>query len=471
MSTPRRHVLFIFSFVAGCMNMDMSLPPAIPMIEPPPWDGTLATTTAPDENPDPRIVEVTITASIAETEYLPGQRVRVWAYNGSVPGPTIAANAGDRVIVHFRNQLDEDTTIHWHGLRLPNAMDGTARVMAPVPVGGTFEYDFVVPDAGTFWYHPHVRSDLQMERGLYGAIVIGDPRAASLGETTAESIVLDDVRVNVDTGALEEFIDERAMMMGREGNLVLVNGRRSNVGVVARAGERRRWRIVNAANARFFKISLVGGTMVRVGGDGGALRAPEPTGEILLTSGERADVLVSVDAPSTTATLRAEPYERASNAGATAPVDLIRLVASAQPAVTPPGLAASLADIATLDAPAVTRTLELGEKMQGHKMVFTINGAAFPNVPIVSSKTRTVERWKIVNKTDMDHPFHLHGFRFQREGVPEWKDSINVREKTTLDLLVEFDDRGGTATGGWMYHCHILEHEEGGMMAEVDVAQ
>lgn len=456
--------------LAACMNMDMSLPPAIPVIEPPACDGSLAVPRATDENPDPRVVEVTITASVVETEYLPGQRVQVWAYNGTVPGPTIEANVGDRVIVHFRNQLAEDTTIHWHGVRVPNAMDGTARVMMPVPAGGTFVYDFVVPDAGTFWYHPHVRGDVQMERGLYGTIVARDRSAPPLGEAVAEQLVLDDVRVNVETGALEEFIDDRAMMMGREGNLVLANGRRSNVGVAARAGERRLWRIVNAANARYFKLVMIDGTMVRVGSDGGALGAPESTDEILLTPGERADILVTVPTPSTTAILRAQPYERASMAGATTPVDLVRLVASSQPAITAPPLPATLTSIPTLTAPTLTRTLELGEKMKDDKMTFTINGAAFPTVPVVTARVRDVERWTIVNDTDMDHPFHLHGFRFQAEGVAEWKDTINVPENKTLNLLVELDDRAGSSIGGWMYHCHILEHEEGGMMGELSVA-
>jgi FtsP/CotA-like multicopper oxidase with cupredoxin domain len=127
-----------------------------------------------DENPDPSIVEVTLTASETTVSMIDGSNQTVWAYNGQVPGPSIEANVGDRVIVHFVNQLAEPSTIHWHGLRIADDMDGSPRVQEPVPADGEFTYDFVVPDAGSFWYHPHVRSNVQIERGLYGALVVHD---------------------------------------------------------------------------------------------------------------------------------------------------------------------------------------------------------------------------------------------------------------------------------------------------------
>lgn len=436
------------------------------MIQPAAWLGTLSTGAFTDENPDPAIVEVSLTAAMADVEYLPGKRAQVWAYNGSVPGPTLTANAGDRVIVHFQNDLPEETTIHWHGVRVPNGMDGTARVMQPVPAGGSFDYDFTVLDAGTFWYHPHIRSDAQVEKGLYGAIVVTDPAEPAFDTVAEDVVVLDDVGVDPETGAFVDALDERAMMMGREGNLALVNGARSNMGVSVTAGERRRWRIVNAANARYFQLSLVGGELVRVGGDGGLVTAPRPTTELLLTPGERADVLVSVSAPGTTATLRALPYERAMGAGVTEAVDLVRLVASADPAVTPAALPATLRTIPAPGASAITRALRLGERLDGDTMLFTINDAAFPDVPVLTPALASTETWDVVNETEMDHPFHLHGFFFQQDDVREWKDTINIPAKATVRLLVDFAPRSGAA-GSWMYHCHILEHAEGGMMGEL----
>jgi FtsP/CotA-like multicopper oxidase with cupredoxin domain len=442
------------------------LPPAPPMISPEPWTGALVTPTFVDENPDPAIVEVTLRASLGEVEYLPGKRTQVWTYNGSVPGPTLEAQVGDLVIVHFTNDLPEATTIHWHGLRVPNAMDGAPS--APIEPGGSFDFEFIVPDAGTFWYHPHVRSDVQVEKGLYGAIVVRDPAEPAIAAAVEEIVILDDVHLDEATGALDESLDMRVAMMGREGNLVLVNGVRSNLGVPVRAGEMRRWRMINAANARYFDVTVVNGSMIRVGGDGGLIEAPRSVTGVRLTPGERADVLVWANEPDTTATLRAVPYERALGAGATEPVDIVRLEAGGDPALEPGELPAVLRTIAAADAPAETRTIRLGERMDGDHVVFTINDATFPHVPMLTTAAGRTETWEIVNESEMDHPFHIHGFFFQPEGQREWKDTINIPASQTVRLHVVFDDRAGAA-GMWMYHCHILEHGESGMMAEIHV--
>jgi FtsP/CotA-like multicopper oxidase with cupredoxin domain len=444
------------------------LPPAPAMISPESWSGALMTPAFVDENPDPAIVEVSLRASLSEVEYLPGKRTQVWAYNGSVPGPTLEAQVGDLVIVHFTNDLPEATTIHWHGLRVPNSMDGAPSAMAPIEPGGSFDFEFTVPDAGTFWYHPHVRSDVQVEKGLYGAIVVRDPAEPAIPAAVEEIVILDDVLLDEATGALDDSIDMRVAMMGREGNLVLVNGMRSNLGVPVRAGEMRRWRMINAANARYFDVTVVNGSMIRIGGDGGLIEAPRSEAGIRLTPGERADVLVWADQPDTTATLRAVPYERAKGAGATEAVDIVRLEAGGDPALEPGELPAILRTIAATDAPAATRTIRLGERMEGDSVVFTINDAAFPDIPMLTTSAGRTETWEIVNESEMDHPFHIHGFFFQREGEREWKDTINIPASDTLRLHIAFDDRDG-ATGMWMYHCHILEHGESGMLAEIHV--
>ena len=131
---------------------------------------------ARDKNPDPKIVEIDLTARVAEVEVAPGKTVQAWTYDGGIPGPLIRAHVGDRVIVHFTNDLPQPTTVHWHGVRVPIEMDGVPDISQPeMKRGDTFTYDFVVRDAGLYWYHPHVMSAAQVGFGLYGALLVEDP--------------------------------------------------------------------------------------------------------------------------------------------------------------------------------------------------------------------------------------------------------------------------------------------------------
>src|SRR5262245_16707060 len=128
-------------------------------LQPRDWDRAVARAQAPDLNPDPHVVEVNLDARVAPVEIAPGERVNAWTYNGGIPGPLIRVRAGDRLIVHFSNHLPEATTVHWHGIRVPIQMDGVPDVsQPPVAPGAAFTYDFTVPDAGLYWYHPHVMS-------------------------------------------------------------------------------------------------------------------------------------------------------------------------------------------------------------------------------------------------------------------------------------------------------------------------
>src|SRR3954469_2271107 len=131
---------------------------------------------AVDTNHDPRVVEVNLDARVASLEIAHGVRTEAWTYNGGLPGPLIRARVGDRLIVHFTNRLPTPTTVHWHGVRVPIQMDGVPEVSQPdVVPGGSFTYDFIVPDAGLYWYHPHVNSAAQVGFGLYGPLLVEDP--------------------------------------------------------------------------------------------------------------------------------------------------------------------------------------------------------------------------------------------------------------------------------------------------------
>jgi FtsP/CotA-like multicopper oxidase with cupredoxin domain len=423
---------------------------------------------AADENDDPGVFELTLTASETTKAFAMSPETPVWAYNGSVPGPLIEAKVGDRLVVHFRNDLPEETTIHWHGVRLPAAMDGSLAMQSPVPPGGTFEYEFVLKDAGLFWFHPHVRSDIQVQKGLYGAIVVRGEEPAFDRELVA---VLDDIRLKKD-GTIEEYLDDEAAALGREGDTLLVNGA---VGPVLRAhpGETLRLRLVNVANGRFFNVHLGGRSMRVVGTDGGLVPRPLDVTSIVMSPGERLDLLVALDgAAGDQLRLTSEPYERGHESGDGPPVDLavISLEGDAVEGAPLPDAGPPL-DLLPDDAEAIP--LVLDEEFRDGELTFTINGDAFPDVPMIGVPLGGVRRLEIRNDAEMDHPFHLHGFFFQevaRDGVsvpPEarvQKDTIIVPRESSMALVARFDE-----PGMWMYHCHILEHAELGMMGEIHV--
>ena len=198
----------------------------LPSLQPPGWDRDLKLREAVDRNPDPHIVEIDLDARVAAVEIGPGIRTEAWTYNGGLPGPLIRVRAGDRLIVHFTDHLPQPTTVHWHGIRVPIQMDGVPDVSQPaVPEGGAFTYDFVVPDAGLYWYHPHVMSAAQVGFGLYGALLVEDPdEQVNVPDETV--LVLSDIGID-SRGQLDapDSGGSIGMAFGREGSYVLVNGR------------------------------------------------------------------------------------------------------------------------------------------------------------------------------------------------------------------------------------------------------
>ena len=240
-----------------------------PTSQPPGWDDELRLNVPLDLDPDPHVLEIQLEAGVTDLELLEGVRTPAWTYNGSLPGPLLRARVGDRVIVHFKNSLPEPTTIHWHGLRIPAAMDGVPEHSQPsVLPGETFDYDFVLPDAGTYWYHPHYASAAQVGNGLYGPIIVDDPaEPAELGTETV--LVFSDISLNSD-GGLEppDGGGDFGTLFGREGNTHLVNGKVLPT-LHVREGLRQRWRLINAARSRFEQLELPGNSFVRIGGEGG----------------------------------------------------------------------------------------------------------------------------------------------------------------------------------------------------------
>ena len=431
-----------------------------------------------DVNPAVNIVEVNLVAGPGSTQYLSAGLADIWGYRegsktasqAAIPGPLITANKGDRVVVHFRNDLPESTTLHWHGIRVPNMADGTPSTQKEVAPGESFDYEFTADDAGTFWYHPHVRGEIQLERGLYGMLVVKENDGISV--TNDRAFVLDDVKLE-STGKLSTRTDALDLMLGRQGNVLLVNGK---VGpqIEVKSGARERWRFVNAANGRYFNLRLPGHKFTVISWDGGLLPQPYEADTVLIAPGERYEVLVTVTrAVGALVDLVTIHYDRGHEIPDPGVLPLLTLKVGAA-APPPAALPATWGRSVDLEVPAdaPTRTLVLQEeepKEPGQEPKFFINNQRFPDVPSIDGKEGAVEIWSVKSDTEMDHPFHLHGMFFRVldvDGVPPlhvgWKDTVNVPQKKTLRFAVRYG-----APGVWMYHCHILEHAERGMMGEL----
>lgn len=433
-----------------------------------------------DTNPDPDLVEVQLVAAVGKQRYLADGEAMIWGYRDgaakdsrvTVPGPLLEAQQGQRVIVHFTNELPEGTTIHWHGLPVPNASDGTSSVQVEVEPGGSFDYEFEAHVAGTFWYHPHLRSDVQIERGLYGPVVVRGGAAPQVDHDRV--IVLDDVKLNAN-GTLSESTTQLDVMLGRQGNVILANGVRHGQ-LVVRPGARERWRFINAANGRYFNLRLGGHRFNVIGWDGGMLSEPYTTQTLLIVPGERYEVLVEFpdDAGSELA-LQTVYYDRGHDIPDVGPQRVFELQVKGKSA-KPRALPDSWGEPLDLEPPtaATERELELTEAMpEGEQFaVFRINGREFPDVPRLDAHVGDVETWRVLNNSEMDHPLHLHGAFFRvldLDGVtPDhvgWKDTVNVPRMQTVRFAVRYEE-----PGTWMYHCHILEHAERGMMGELKLS-
>lgn len=439
------------------------------------WDADIRLAEAPDRNPDPRVVEIDIVAKLADVEVAPGKRVTAWTYNGGLPGPLIRARVGDRVIVHFTNELDEPTTIHWHGIRVPIEMDGVPGISQPaVKKGESFVYDFIVPDAGLYWYHPHVMSAAQVGYGLYGPLLVEDPDE-DVGVADMLTIVLSDIGFDA-RGVLEpaDSGGSAGMVFGREGNHVLVNGR-VHPTMRARAGVPQRWRIVNTAKSRFFFLDLEGQSFIKIGGDGGLQEHTETKDVVLVTAGERVDLIVMpMGEPGGEITLRSLLYNRGYGSIEYRSVeDLFTIQFTDEPPLPAPALPEirrAFEPPVVEGATPVTMQFTLPPVDGRGESEFRINGVPFWKAEPFRARIGETQFWTLDNQTPWDHPFHLHGYFFMpvdEKGAPiqpmEWKDTLNVPMNEKVRLLVTFDERPGE----WMIHCHILDHADGGLMGTV----
>jgi FtsP/CotA-like multicopper oxidase with cupredoxin domain len=469
------------------------------------------------------VFRATLVAKPQSLELLPGTTTSFWLYgddpsatpggaiDGPVVGPLIDVREGDTVEIAFVNGLPQPSTIHWHGMPVPPDQDGNP--MSPVAPGATHVYRFTLPrgSAGTYWYHPHphMLTAEQVYRGLAGPIIV---RAANdpLADWPERHLFISDLKLAAD-GAIAPN-DMMDWMNGREGQFVLLNGAHRPRIVVAHD---ERWRVWNASSARYLRLTFDDGRrFAQVGTDGGLLESPrEALTELLLVPGERAELIVrATGRAASRAVLTAAVYDRRKMAmtHGSLPPEPSRALADVEftPAAYPQPAEASrtgipdvetsaqralpprLRKIASLGAPTTRKSVVFSEQMDmaamhrpgasNHGMPagmrFMINGATYDaSRATLTSRRGEVELWAIENRTDMDHPFHLHGTQFQvvereSDGVTTaepflaWRDMVNVRSGETVRIATV-----QTMRGERMFHCHILEHEDLGMMGTLKV--
>jgi FtsP/CotA-like multicopper oxidase with cupredoxin domain len=415
-----------------------------------------------------------------------GEKSALWTYNGSLPGPEIRVRKGERVKVNFTNRLEEPTSVHWHGIRIDNAMDGVSGLTQdPVQPGDSFEYDFVAPDAGTYWYHAHNKSWNQVGRGLYGPLIIEDdvPTFDSDHDIT---LVLDDWRL-VGNGVLhgESF---GSLMdwshAGRLGNWITVNGT-SLPRFTLNRGEAYRLRLINTANARIFELDPNRFSARLLAYDGQALEEPEtlPYAPLLVGPSQRVDLLVtpteefSLEELSGDQPLAIASFSVRGETGNTGP----------PPRLTPnripePDLTSAKRVRVVMEGGAMGGAVEisyLGKKLQGEdfrktRQVWAFNGVAnLPETPLLEATSGETVIIETVNKTRWMHAMHVHGHHFRiinrsgsqvDEGNP-WRDTFVIGPEQTTEIAFVADN-----PGKWLYHCHMLEHAAAGMSTWFNVS-
>ncbi|MFD2029103.1 multicopper oxidase family protein, partial [Promicromonospora aerolata] len=422
-----------------------------------------------------------LTAQEGVTEFRPGVKTRTWGFNGTHLGPTLRAERGERVAVEVANDLDEPTSVHWHGMHLPPEMDGGPH--QEVDPGGTWRPTWEIDQpAATLWYHPHPHgaTEKHVYRGLAGMFLLDDDasRAADLPDTYG----VDDIPVIVqdkvidDDGQLE--LEDDTGEPGTLGDVVMTNG---TIGAYQEVTtERVRLRLLNGSTARTFQLGFADREMDLVATDGGLLDAPVRLEHVRLAPGERAEVIVRMEPGETT---RLHSFE-ADLGGVVVPFamggndafDVLELRAADQLAPAPePAWEKSVhaeQDALHEDDATVTRTFELDDrKINGRSMdVGRIDEVA---------EVGSTEIWEVRSTVPMPHSFHVHDVQFRILSIdgdpppPELagpKDTVYLEPSTTYRLLMRFDDYADPDVP-YMYHCHMLMHEDDGMMGQFVVVE
>jgi FtsP/CotA-like multicopper oxidase with cupredoxin domain len=445
--------------------------------------------------PGRRVVSARLTPRPV-TVNLGGRVLQTWAYGDSVPGPLLRATAGDLLRVTVDNRLPAETSVHWHGIAVRNDMDGVPGItQRPINAGGSFEYAFTAPDPGTYFYHPH--SGVQLDRGLYGALIVDDP--AEPGRYDEEwVVVLDDwldgtgrtpdqvlSRLRVGQNESGHSTDNRSGMNGGMGGMAgmgtemqsailggagditypyyLVNGKTPDAPATlsAKPGARVRIRIINAGSDTAFRLALSGHQMTVTHSDGFPV-TPVTTDAVMIGMGERYDVTVSLRDGVFALVASAEGKNGQglavvrTGSGRTPPADVHPAQLDRRVL-----LGTDLAVVEQVALPAGSVDREHDVALSGSMATYrwTINGKTFPDADPLIVKQGERVRLNFLNRSMMFHPMHLHGHSFAlREGGAR-KDTVIVRPMQTVSVDLDADN-----PGQWATHCHNIYHAEAGMM-------
>ncbi len=425
-----------------------------------------------------------------------GPKTDFWGFNGRVPGPELRFAKGDQVHIAVSNELvGIDTAVHWHGLRVPNAMDGVPFVTQyPIKPGEVFHYQFETRDSGTFWYHPHQMSFEQVPRGMYGPLIVEEEKPIEVDREVVW--VLSDVRLGGNGRQVEDF--GRILDIandGRLGNMVLLNGKQAGDDSVlaVRSGERVRLRLINASSARIFRLQLPDHVINVVALDGQAIK-PRVADTVDLGPGMRVDAVVDFMAKPGSEHKVLDVDRR--NRGHVARVsyldyDPIREKPLGAPMqvqaneLPEPDVAKAIDHYIVFQggmrgAPVIGmidgKPTNIQEIMEKDKLAWTMNFTAqhehaLMHEPLLYLRKGDHVVLRLINETDFAHPMHLHGHFFRVVGIDgrpqvdqHWRDTVLMGPRQSVDLAFVADN-----LGEWMFHCHILDHAAGGMMGTIAV--
>jgi FtsP/CotA-like multicopper oxidase with cupredoxin domain len=440
--------------------------------------------------------EFTIVAKEATHQLRNDVTLPVYTYNGSVPGTEIRVKEGENVKIHLRNELSEPVTIHWHGYPVPNDMDGIPGVtMNAVQPGETFTYEFKATVPGTYWYHSHQDSVNQVDKGLYGALIVEPKEKEHIDRDY--TLVLDEwMSQPMDHHQNENHASHRnndnghqmahgsSSMMGHDMSMYdifTINGKSGNLiePLKVKQGERVKLRLINAGYMSH-KLHLHGHDFKVTTIDGQPLKEPKLIKDELLAiaPGERYDIEFTADNPgewylechgdmSGTNDMKIKiQYEGATNQSDRANSDeqlpIFDFTAYGK---------SELGEFTLEQKYDLEYTMNLGTAMNNNGTVFTINGKTFPDTEPLNVKTGDLVKVKLVNTSHMDdHPMHLHGHFFQvlskngvpLKGSPIIKDTLNIKPGEEYVVAFKADN-----PGNWMFHCHDLHHASSGMVTEL----